>query len=205
MQFKPYTDMIKSLQDDQLYIISRTSAHVNCIQYSLGDICMFKKGKLLKPCNFIDGKYPIIGSGESSIGMHNMYNMEENTILCAYHGTAGYISRYNTKTWASDCFAIIPKSANIIDNSYLYYLLKSMQNDIYYYRMGYTHIYMCSEELKHIKVIVPPLERQQEIVAILDNHAELIRLLERDIENKKTMAAAIIAEVTAAAANADTA
>ena len=59
---------------------------------------------------------------DNNISYHNNYNRNENTILCSSSGT--YISKYNIKIWASDCFSIIPNST--ILNNYLYYYLKSI-------------------------------------------------------------------------------
>ena len=53
------------------------------------------------------GNYLIIGGGKQPIGKHNEYNCDENTILCASHGTAGYISMYPVKTFLTMAFAFI--------------------------------------------------------------------------------------------------
>ena len=82
--------------------------------------------------------------------------MPENTILCSSSGNnAGFISKYNTKVWASDCFAIISKNITITNN-YLYYLLKIKQDDIFNYQNGSAQPHIYSSDLnKHIKLKIP--------------------------------------------------
>src|SRR5690606_21926881 len=103
------------------------------IEYKkLEEICYFKGGKQLARDNYIKGNYPVIGGGQSPSGYHNNYNMNENTILCSSSGAyAGFISRYDTKVWASDCFSINIKNINELNKKYLYYYLKYIQNNIY--------------------------------------------------------------------------
>ena len=45
----------------------------------IGEVCNFKNGKALTSSNFVDGIYPVIGSGKMPIGYHNEYNMNENS------------------------------------------------------------------------------------------------------------------------------
>ena len=76
---------------------------------TLGEVCEFKRGKVITKLD-IDkniGSFPAIGGGTKPFGYYNKYNMEENTILVSQSGAnAGYISRYSTKVWASDCFSV---------------------------------------------------------------------------------------------------
>jgi type I restriction-modification system DNA methylase subunit len=122
--------------------------------YHLNELCEFKKGKPLTKQNYIDGIYPVIGAGIKPAGFHNNYNMPENTILCSSSGeNAGVISRYSSKVWATDCFAIIPKNIN---SDYLYYILNGLQKKIFDIQSGsgQPHIYPKDLE-QHIKIPIP--------------------------------------------------
>ena len=121
------------------------------------------------------------------MGFHNEYNTNENVILCASSGSAGYISKYNQKIWASDCFAIIPK-INSINNTYLYYLLKTWQYKIYNLQTGAAQQHVYSKDLQNIKIPIPSLERQKEIVEYCEYNDTLIQQLEKEIENNKKQA-----------------
>jgi type I restriction enzyme S subunit len=135
---------------------------------TLGEVCDFKNGKGIKKDTLIEGEYPVIGGGQKPMGFHNEYNTDENTILCSSSGAyAGFISKYDKKVWASDCFSIIPKN-NSTNNTYLYYLLKTIQDKIYKLQTGTAQPHIYSKDLQTIKIPIPSLERQQEIVKYLD-------------------------------------
>jgi len=134
----------------------------------LEELCNFKNGKCLKKCDLIDGNYPVIGGGKKPIGYHNEYNRNENTILCASSGTAGYLSKYSQKIWASDCFSIQSKNLNILKESYLYYYLLTIQNNIFKLQIGATHQHVYSRDLQKIKIPMISIEKQNNIVEFLD-------------------------------------
>ena len=134
----------------------------------LEELCNFKNGKGLKKGDLIDGNYPVIGGGKKPIGYHNEYNRNENTILCASSGTAGYLSKYSQKIWASDCFSIQSKNLNILKESYLYYYLLSIQNNIFKLQIGATHQHVYSRDLQKIKIPMVSIEKQNNIVEFLD-------------------------------------
>ena len=135
---------------------------------TLGEVCDFKNGKGIKRDALVAGEYPVVGGGTNPIGYHNEYNAEENTILCSSSGTAGFISRYNKKVWKSDCFSIVPKNAELVNNTYLYYYLKTIQDNIYKLKTGLAQPHIYSRDLQKIKIPIPPLENQNQIVEYLD-------------------------------------
>jgi len=135
---------------------------------TLGEVCNFKNGKGIKKDSLVEGEYPVIGGGQKPMGFHNEYNADENTILCSSSGAyAGFVSKYDKKVWASDCFSIIPKNSSI-NNTYLYYLLKTIQDKIYKLQTGTAQPHIYSKDLQNMKIPIPSLERQQEIVKYLD-------------------------------------
>ena len=155
---------------------------------TLGEVCNFKNGKGIKKDTLVEGEYPVIGGGQKPMGFHNEYNTDENTILCSSSGAyAGFISKYNKKVWASDCFSIIPKDT-LINNNYLYYLLKTTQDTLYKHQSGAAQPHVYSKDLQSIKIPIPSLEKQKEIVAYCDANNNLIKQLENEIENNKNLA-----------------
>jgi len=139
---------------------------------TLGEVCKFKNGKNITKAELINGDYPVIGGGKKPIGFHNNYNCEENTILCSSSGSAGYISKYNKKIWASDCFTIIPIYNNL-NNIYLYYYLKYIQNNIYKLQSGSGQPHVYSKDLEKLTISIPSLEKQEIIVNFLDKLNEI--------------------------------
>jgi type I restriction-modification system DNA methylase subunit len=155
---------------------------------TLGEVCNFKNGKGIKKDTLVKGEYPVIGGGQNPMGFHNEYNVDENTILCSSSGAyAGFISKYYKKVWASDCFSIIPK-INLINNIYLYYLLKTIQDKIYKLQTGTAQPHIYSKDLQNIKIPIPSLQLQKEIVEYCDYNDKLIKQLETEIENNKKQA-----------------
>jgi hypothetical protein len=153
---------------------------------TLGEICEFKNGKGINKNNLISGEYPVIGGGQKPMGNHNEYNTNENVILCSSSGAyAGFISKYDKKVWASDCFSIKP-SKNIIDNNYLYYLLKlSLQDTIYKLQTGTAQPHVYSKNLEKIKIPIPSLETQKEVIKKIEKLNEKNKELEKEIEINK--------------------
>ena len=161
----------------------------------LGDLCNFKNGKGIKKESLIEGDYPVIGGGQKPMGYHNKYNTDENTILCSSSGAySGYISKYKEKVWASDCFAIVPKT-NLIDNDYLYYYLKTLQGDIYKYQTGSAQPHVYSRNLETMKIYLPIIENQKEIVEYCKFNCNLIEQLNCEINKNRVQACNFIMRI----------
>ena len=174
---------------------------------TLGEVCQIKCGNhSTKKSNFIEGDYLIIGGGKQPIGKHNEYNCDENTILCASHGTAGYISMYPVKTFLTMAFAFI-ENKQLINKMYLYYYLKSIEEHLISLGKGTAQPCISMDKLKSIKIPIPSLERQQEIVKYLDfiyekanktsneKIAELKQLNEFCLSNQKIFGENVVKEL----------
>ena len=132
---------------------------------TLGEVCDIKCGNhSTKKCKFIEGEYLIIGGGKQPIGKHNEYNCNENTILCASHGTAGYISMYPVKTFLTMAFAFI-ENKQLINKIYLYYYLKSIEQHLISLGKGTAQPCISMDKLKSIKIPIPTLENQEKVVS----------------------------------------
>jgi type I restriction enzyme S subunit len=149
----------------------------------LGELCKFKNGSALTSANFIDGEYPVIGSGKKPIGYHNEYNMEENTIICATSGSAGLISKYKTKIWGSDCLSIQTNDILILTDKYLYNYLLLIQDSIFKYTKGCGQVHMDSKTLSKFNIPVPPLDYQNKMEETLYNIDKLDEELNKMLQN----------------------
>lgn len=165
-----------------------------CDEFEFKDICTTKKGKQLSKEHFKSGIYPVIGGGISPTGFHNEYNFEENTILCSSSGNnAGYISKYNTKIWASDCFAIF-SNKNELTNNYLYYLLKSKQEFIFNLQNGSAQPHIYSSDLnKHIKLKIP---KNKKVSQELETTFQQIETLQNEVKNADELYKKLIQELS---------
>lgn len=136
----------------------------------IGDVCNFKNGKQLSKKDYIKGDYYVIGGGQTPSGKHNTFNRNKNSILCSQSGSyAGFISRYDTPIWASDCFSIEPINKNIINENYLYYYFKNViQDNIYKLQKGGGQPHVYSSNLSLLKLPIISIEKQTGIVQYLD-------------------------------------
>jgi type I restriction enzyme S subunit len=156
----------------------------------IGEVCKFKNGTALTSANFIDGEYPVIGSGKKPIGYHNEYNMEENTIICATSGSAGLISKYKTKIWGSDCISIQSNNILILTEKYLYNYLLLIQDTIFKYTKGCGQVHMDAKTLSKFNIPIPSLDYQNEMEQTLNIYVklneELNKMLQQFEDNMKT-------------------
>jgi len=135
----------------------------------LGDICNLNRGKILTIPKIIKGDYPVIGGGQKPMGYHNQYNKNEECILMSSSGSyAGYLSKYKEKVWASDCFSIEPKN-NKINKNYLWYYLKSNQENIYKLQHGNCQPHISTTDMETFLIPIPSLEIQEKIVKKIDD------------------------------------
>lgn len=144
------------------YLISKKICSKNNTIKQLGSICEFKNGKNITKKQLIEGGYPVIGGGIKPIGYHNQYNRNENTILVSSSGSAGYVSKYDSKIWASDCISIIPNKE--ILNDYLYYYLKFIQEDIYTLRTGTAQQHVYTHQLETLDIPIPNIDLQKRLI-----------------------------------------
>lgn len=185
---KTSEEKIKELKQLNEFCLNNQINYGNNTNKILGEVCEFKNGKGIKKDTLIGGEYPVVGGGQKPMGFHNKYNTNENTILCSSSGAyAGFISKYDKKVWASDCFLIMPKDKSI-SNNYLYYFLKITQNKIYNTQTGLAQPHVYSKDLKNLIIPIPSLKKQRQIIEYCDRNCELIKQLENEIENNKKIA-----------------
>jgi type I restriction enzyme M protein len=157
---------------------------INNIYNNIDDVCFVKNGKRIKKENLKIGEYPVIGGGKSPMGYHNEYNINENTVLCSITGTySGYISIYDKKVWMSECFALIPKNINVLNNIYLYYILKNLQHKIYKLQKGTAHPHIYYSDLKYLKIPIPTINRQLELIEYINTNINNIKNIEYEIQS----------------------
>lgn len=205
--YDPYTKEKKLLIDAPIDIIAKNSYSLNYMDYmekeeikygndiqmkTLGEVCEFKNGKSITKEKCIPGQYSVIGGGKQSSYTHNEYNRNEKTILCSSSGAnAGYISRYNDKVWASDCFSIQVKN-KILDENYLYYYLINKQNNIYKLQTGTAQPHIYSSNLSEMKIPMPPINIQKKIIEQLDDIVENNKACENRIKKNDILSKQIL-------------
>ena len=149
----------------------------------LGDVCTVATGDQLNKSLLTDnGEYPVYNGGMAPSGYWNDYNAESDTIIISQGGaSAGYVNFVATNFWAgAHCYIVKPSS--LIENKYLYYLLKNMQAVIQGSKIGAGIPGLNRQEILKLEVPLPPLKIQQEIVKILDKFTELQAELQAELD-----------------------
>jgi type I restriction-modification system DNA methylase subunit len=199
--YNPENDNKILLIETNIETISNNSYSLNYTDYlvdadndinenmkSLGELCSFKSGKQLSKANFKTGIYPVIGGGQQPTGFHNEFNKEKNTILCSSSGAyAGFINKYKSEVWASDCFSIHSKNKKILDEKYLYYYLKSIQLNIYKLQTGTAQPHIYPKSVENLKIPLPSIEQQISIIDFYENNQLKINELENEIKKLKEL------------------
>ena len=135
-------------------------------EVTLGEVCEFARGKALAKKDFQEGTVPVIGGGTKPVGFHNQHNREPYSILVSQSGTAGHISRYSSRVWASDCFSVKAK-ASILDD-YLYYSLLQLKDTIEFLKEGTAQPHVYPSTIEGLLLPLPPLSEQQTLQADFD-------------------------------------
>ena len=153
--------------------------------FKLNEICEIKRGERITKKDLTQNGYPVMSGGKTFFGYHHKYNRNENTITIAQYGTAGYVNWISEKFWANDvCYCLFPNE-KILNNKFLYYVLKNKQEQIYEDVIEATPAHYPIEALKNILIPLPPIEIQNEIVHILDTFTELITELITELKHRK--------------------
>jgi hypothetical protein len=160
---------------------------------TLGEVCNLKNGTNITKDKLITGKYPVIGGGQIPLGLHNDYNVIENTIIISKDGSyAGFISKYNSKAFITNHGIYIDKINDKILKDYIYYYLKSNQNELYKLQSGAGQPGIKKEQLEEIKIPIPSLEVQERFIKFCENKDSNqynihIKIIENTIENNKIL------------------
>jgi hypothetical protein len=169
---RPYIELLFNLNIIDCYL---QVYNLECESKRLRDICDLKRGKILAINDIIKGDIPVIGGGINPMGYHNNFNRKENTILVSQSGSnAGYINRYETKTWVSDCFSVEKKNEYIdsINEDYIYYYLKFKQEIIFKLQHGNGQPHVNTNDMESFKIKIPSIEIQNNIISNIENMKE---------------------------------
>ncbi|MBR4485916.1 restriction endonuclease subunit S, partial [bacterium] len=83
--------------------------------------------------------------------------------------------------FCADCFSITSNNDRNALIKYIYYFLKTKQEDIYKLRKGGGQKHVYPNDLADILIPLPPLEIQNEIVKILDQFNDLSNSISQGI------------------------
>jgi len=149
----------------------------------LGEISTIKKGEQLNKVLLNEtGKFPSYSGGIEPSGYTNKWNTKSDSIIISEGGNScGYVNYLKKPFWCGGhCYKII-NIIKEIDKNYLYYVLKFNQKKIMRLRVGSGLPNIQKNDLKHLKLIFPPLEEQKAIAEVLQTQDKEIELLEQKL------------------------
>jgi type I restriction enzyme S subunit len=195
---KPYDEKnskqnrIKELEEYVQNKIKDITDNEECDEVELGSLCEIKSGNhTTKKSDFKEGPYLVIGGGINPICSHNEYNCEENTILCASHGTVGLINMYPIKTFLTMCFGLVVKNND--NKMYIYNYLKFINKEIINLGNGSTLKCMTKIALSKIKIKIP---KNKQHIRDLEPAFEEIEKLQGEVREAETLYNNLIKELS---------
>ena len=152
---------------------------------ALGDCSSIKRGRRVTKNELGPEKqYPVYSGGVTPMGYFENYNYPANTITIVKYGTAGFVNFIEEDFWANDvCYCVKP--CDVLDNKYLFYLLKSKQHYIQSQATNAIPAHLPTVVIENIIIPLPPLEIQKEIAKVLDFFTELEAELEAELTARK--------------------
>lgn len=143
------------------------------VNATIKDIAEIKKGSYITKKDAKQGPYPVILGGREPAYYINQYNHEGKAIVISRSGaSAGYVSFWNENIFVTDGFVIEPKEN--ISYEYLYYLLKSKQEELHYLQRGAAIPHVTPTLLYELKIQLPPFQIRERIGTILEVYDKLI-------------------------------
>jgi type I restriction enzyme S subunit len=148
----------------------------------LGNACNFRRGKTITAKNAVDGDIPVIAGGQKPSYYHNEANRIGETISISSSGAyAGFVNYWTIPVFLSDSFSVDVDN-NILVTKYVFYYLKSLQNEIHNTKKGSGVPHVHGSSIAKFSIPIPPLPVQEAIVEILDKFTALEAELEAELE-----------------------
>ncbi len=148
------------------------------------DIAEVKKGKTITLKDTIKGNIKVVAGGIDFAYLHNESNRPKNTITISASGAnAGYINFWKEEIFASDCTTVLTYKKNQI--LYLLYILKYMQNDIFSLARGAAQPHVYPDDIKNLKIPLPPLKIQEQIVSECETVDKAVEVANSAISKNK--------------------
>lgn len=162
---------------------------------SVSDKIFVGKGQSLQSKDFVQGNIPVIAGGQSYAGYHNRANTNNASITISASGAyAGFVWFHNYPIFATDCAVIAEKED--VSLVFLYYLLKSKQDDIYKLQTGGAQPHIYPRHISAIKIHIPSdLAEQQAIAQVLTDMDAEIEDLERNFTKYKALREAMMQQL----------
>lgn len=153
---------------------------------NINDYCEFKRGTSVTKKDVTEGDIPVIAGGQQPAYYHNIANRPPNTITVSSSGAySGFVAFHSQPIFASDCFTISPKDANVLNVAFLFHILKSRQQEIYSFQAGGGQPHVYPKDFNSFMIPLPSIEIQNEIVKKIEAIKEEIENLKMEVKSKE--------------------
>lgn len=134
------------------------------------DSCAYiKKGKTITRAAVVEGDIPVVAAGIEPSCYHNQSNRAAGIITISASGAnAGYVNYWDVPIFASDCNTVLTKNAERLDNVFLFWRLRVMQEEIFGMKHGSGQPHVYAKDLKKIKVPIPSIDRQRQFTYMVE-------------------------------------
>lgn len=147
----------------------------------LGELIDIEYGTRIVKKNEEGTQYPVYGGGGEAF-KSDTYN-RENSFIISRFGMSPYCMRYvNEKFFLNDSGLTIKSKSDIINIDYLHNYLYKNQEHIYLCGRGVAQKNIDIEQLKLLKIPVPPIEVQEEIIRDINFNQEKQDSLNSEID-----------------------
>ena len=141
----------------------------------INEVVDFKRGTSITKKDVTEGDIPVIAGGQQPAYYHNKINREAGAITISSSGAyAGFVGYYNYPIFASDCFTAASKNKEILNDKYLFHILKSKQQAIYEMQEGGGQPHIYPKNFDNWEIPLPPLEIQEQIVKEIEGYQKII-------------------------------
>src|SRR5690554_2353514 len=152
----------------------------------IGDIktLIVKKGSSITKKEVEEGNIPVVAGSMSFAYYHNKLNRKKNTITISASGAnAGFVNFWKDSIFASDCTTINSENDDFI--YYVFNILKGIQPDIFSLARGAAQPHVYPDDIKEIKIPLPPSEVQKQIVNACESIDKEAEKAEKVIEKEQ--------------------
>ena len=138
--------------------------------YKLRDFCEYSYGSWDKKIkNLKEKKYPIISAGVDIKGFYSKYNRDGKYVCISGVGaSAGHVTYYDGKFWASECMTLKLMPKKLIKNEYFKNIFFRKQRHFKSLIIGSAQPYLPWKIIKNLKVKIPSINEQQKIIDIIE-------------------------------------
>ena len=152
----------------------------------LNEVVEFKRGTSITKKDVKEGNIPVIAGGQQPAYYHSLLNREAGAITISSSGAySGFVAYHNYPIFASDCFTVSSKNKNVLDDKYLFHIIKNKQLEIYEMQEGGGQPHIYPKHFDNWDIPLPPLEIQEQIVKEIEGYQKIIDGAKMVVDNYK--------------------